>query len=250
LQKILSAAGVCSRREAEAMILEGNVRVNGKTVTELGAKADPDKDVIKVGNRRIITGVDKVYLMLNKPSGYVSTLKDPQNRRTVIELLGKSRRVYPVGRLDYDSEGLLLLTNDGEFANAVTHPSREIEKTYMAKVKGVMTDGEMSKLATGVRLEDGMTAPAKVRKHKLTDTNSWVEITIHEGRNRQVRRMCEAIGHPVLKLKRTKIGTVTLRGLPPGQYRELTPGEIRALLEAAGVEVQKAAPRRRTGTKG
>lgn len=250
MQKILSAAGVCSRREAEAMILEGNVRVNGKTVTELGAKADPDKDVIKVGNRRIITGVDKVYLMLNKPSGYVSTLKDPQNRRTVIELLGKSRRVYPVGRLDYDSEGLLLLTNDGEFANAVTHPSREIEKTYMAKVKGVMTDGEMSKLATGVRLEDGMTAPAKVRKHKLTDTNSWVEITIHEGRNRQVRRMCEAIGHPVLKLKRTKIGTVTLRGLPPGQYRELTPGEIRALLEAAGVEVQKAAPRRRTGTKG
>jgi 23S rRNA pseudouridine2605 synthase len=241
IQKILSVAGVCSRREAEELILEGRVKVNGRTVTELGEKADPDSDVIKVGNRIIRQAAPKkTYLLLNKPKGCVSTLKDPQGRRTVIDLLGRvGGRVYPVGRLDYDSEGVLILTNDGEFANAIMHPSRETPKTYEVKVRGVMTDGELKKLASGVRLEDGMTAPAKVRKMKLVDANSWIEITIHEGRNRQVRRMCEALGHPVLKLRRTKVGPVGLAGVPAGTYRELTPGEVAALLRAAGKGPQR-----------
>lgn len=242
IQKILSNYGICSRREAEELILEGKVKVGGRTVTELGEKADPDVDVIKVGNRVIRQGPEKkTYLLLNKPRGYVTTLKDPQGRRTVIDLLGRvGKRVYPVGRLDYDSEGALILTNDGEFANAIMHPSREVPKTYQVKVRGVLTDGLLKKLASGVRLDDGMTAPAKVRKMKLVDANSWIEITIHEGRYRQVRRMCEALGHPVLKLRRIKVGPIGLTGVPAGLYRELTPGEVLTLLRAAGKEPAKA----------
>jgi len=246
LQKILSSAGICSRREAESFILEGKVRVNGRTIAELGAKADPDKDVIKVGNRIIRQSQKKFYLLLNKPKGYITSVKDPQGRRTVMDLLGGGApRVYPVGRLDYDTEGLLILTNDGDFANAVTHPSREINKTYEVKVDGVMTDGELGALARGVKLEDGMTAPAKVRKLKLTDNNSWIEITIHEGRNRQVRRMCETLGHPALKVKRTKIGPISMTGVPLGKYRDLSAVEVRALLAAAGPETaSRPAPKK------
>ena len=243
IQKILSGAGICSRREAEELILEGKVRVNGRVVSELGQKADPDEDVIKVGNRVVGRESEKkIYLLLNKPKGYVTTTKDPQGRKTVMDLMGKNRRstggvrVYPVGRLDYDSEGMLLLTNDGDFANAVMHPSKEVQKTYEVKVKGVMDDETLRRLAAGVRLSDGMTAPAKVVKRKLTESNSWIDITIHEGRNRQVRRMCEALGHPVQKLKRTKIGPVGMGALPAGGYRELTPSEVKALLRAAGKE--------------
>jgi 23S rRNA pseudouridine2605 synthase len=237
IQKILSSAGICSRREAEELILEGRVKVNGRVVTELGAKADIDSDVIKVGSRVIRPEGRKLYVLLNKPKGFISTLKDPQGRHTVVDLLGNlGRRVYPVGRLDYDSEGVLLLTNDGEFANAIMHPSREVDKTYEVKVDGVMTDADIARLQSGVRLKDGMTAPAKVKKLKLTRANSWVEITIHEGRKRQVRRMCEAVGHPVLKLRRTKIGPLGLTGVPAGQYRELTPREVKALEKAAGRE--------------
>jgi len=235
IQKILSAAGVCSRREAEELIVEGKVRVNGKAVTELGFKADPEADVIKVGNRVVRPPAVKLYIILNKPRGYISTLDDPKKRKTVIELLGKGApRVYPVGRLDYDTEGLLLLTNDGDFANAVMHPSRGVLKTYEVKVDGVMSDAAIAKMSRGVRLEDGMTAPARVRKMKLTDTNSWIEVTIHEGRYRQVRRMCEALGHPALKVKRTKVGPLSSRGVPLGQYRELTPNEVKAVLESVG----------------
>jgi len=245
LQKILSAAGICSRREAETLILEGKVAVNGKVASELGVKADPDKDVIKVEGHRVDTGGHKLYLMLNKPRGYISSTKDPEGRKTVTELMGKGfQRVYPVGRLDYDSEGLLLLTNDGDFANLVTHPSREVSKTYRVKVRGVMTDEELKKLASGVMLEDGMTAPARVKKEKLSETNSWIDITIHEGRNRQVRRMCDALGHPVLKLKRTKVGPLEIGQLEPGEFRELTKSEIMAMLEAAGVKCRDKAPAR------
>ncbi len=247
IQKILSAAGICSRREAEELILEGKVRVNGHVVNELGQKADPENDVIKVGTRVVGREPDKkIYLLLNKPRGYVTTTKDPQGRKTVMELLGKNSRatggarVYPVGRLDYDSEGLLLLTNDGDFANAMMHPSKEVQKTYEVKVKGVMDDAALKRLAAGIRLSDGMTAPARVRKMKLVESNSWIEITIHEGRNRQVRRMCESLGHPVMKLKRTKIGPASLGAIPAGAYRELTPSEVRALLRAAGKSVGRA----------
>ena len=242
LQKIIAASGICSRREAEEMILEGRVKVNGR-VAELGDKADPDEDSIKVGNKLLRPGGGgkKLYLLLNKPRGYISSLKDPLGRKTVVELLGKvGSRVYPVGRLDFDSEGLLLLTNDGDFANAIMHPSREVWKTYEVKVDGVLTDAQIDRLRAGVRLDEGMTAPALVRKKKLTEANSWVEISIHEGRYRQVRRMCEAVGHPVLKLKRTKIGPVELKGTPPGMYRELTPGEVQGLLRAAGKEEHRS----------
>ena len=236
IQKIIAAAGICSRREAEEMILEGRVKVNGR-VAEVGEKADPDEDSIKIGNKLLRPGGGgkKLYLLLNKPKGYISSLKDPQKRRTVVDLLGNlGSRVYPVGRLDFDSEGLLLFTNDGDFANAVMHPSREVWKTYEVKVDGVLSDAQIDRLRNGVKLDEGMTAPALVKKKKLTEANSWVEICIHEGRYRQVRRMCEAVGHPVLKLKRTKIGPVELKGTPPGMYRDLTPGEVKNLLKAAG----------------
>lgn len=249
IQKILSAAGICSRREAEEFIIEGRVFVNGRVVSELGEKADPDNDVIKVGNRVVRQNAPKIYILLNKPRGVMSTLKDPQKRKTVVDLLGKlGSRVYPVGRLDYDTEGLLLLTNDGEFANAITHPSKEITKTYQVKVSEMFSDNDLRLLEEGVRLKDGMTAPARVRKMKLTDQNSWVELTIHEGRYRQVRRMCEALGHPVLKLKRVKVGKLDLKGVPLGMYRELTQSEVRAMFAAAGRE-QKAPPEP-TGTRG
>jgi len=249
IQKILSSAGICSRREAESLIIEGRVKVNGHVVSELGTKADPDEDVIKVGNKVVRSAAPKVYLLLNKPRGCVTTVSDPQGRTTVIELLGKTgRRVYPVGRLDYDTEGLLLLTNDGEFANAVMHPSREVPKTYQVKVSGVLTDSDLRRLAAGIRLKEGVTGAAKVRKMKLTDANSWIEMTIHEGWYRQVRRMCEMVGHPVLKIKRTKVGPLDLKGLPLGSFRELVPSEVRAMMTLAGKETPEKP--RRTGTKG
>jgi 23S rRNA pseudouridine2605 synthase len=245
LQKILSGAGLCSRREAEVFITEGRVKVNGIVVTELGAKADTEKDVVKLGNKVARPAALKIYLLMNKPKGCITTLKDPLHRRTVIDLLGRGApRVIPVGRLDYDTEGLLLLTNDGEFANAVMHPSRNMPKTYEVKVDGVMSESDLAAMARGVRLDDGMTAPAKVRKMELTDNNSWIEVTIHEGRYRQVRRMCEALGHPALKVKRTKVGPLNLRGVPLGAYRDLTTSEIRSLLGAGGKEGVASVKRR------
>ncbi len=235
LQKILSAAGVCSRREAEEFISEGRVSVNGVVISELGAKADPEKDVVKVGGRVVRPRPEKLYLLMNKPRRCITSLKDPQGRKTVVDFLPRElKRVYPVGRLDYDTEGLLLLTSDGEFANAVMHPAGKVPKTYEVKLRGIMPDADIERLASGVRLEDGMTAPAVVRKMKLTETNSWLEITIHEGRYRQIRRMCEKLGHDVLKLKRTKVGPLDLKGVPIGRFRELTPGEVRALMQSPG----------------
>ncbi len=208
--------------------------VNGKVIRELGTKAVPDKDHIKVDGKLLRFKEQKTYILLYKPVKYVTTLSDPQGRPTVVALLrGVKGRVYPVGRLDYDTEGLLLLTNDGDFANMIMHPHFEIQKTYEAKVEGELTDKEIEKLQSGVKLKGKMTAPAKIKKLRRTDKNSWLEITIHEGRKRQVRIMFDRIGHSVLKLKRTKIAFLDIKGLNTGEYRFLTKAEVDRLKRLA-----------------
>jgi 23S rRNA pseudouridine2605 synthase len=226
LQKILSEMGIASRRKAEELIAEGRITVNGRIAT-IGMKADPAKDHIKVGGKLLIKPEPKVYLIFNKPKQVVTSLRDPEGRLTVKDFLrGIKYKIFPVGRLDYDSEGLLLLTNDGDFAHAVLHPSGKIQKTYLVKVKGTPEDAGVERLRRGVKLEDGVTAPAKIKKMRLTENNSWFEMTIHEGRKRQIRRMFETIGHPVLKLKRTRINGIELGDLKSGGYRYLTPEEM------------------------
>jgi pseudouridine synthase len=230
LQKVISHAGIASRREAERLITEGRVAVNGAIVTQLGTKVDLIHDKVKIDGRLVKFLPEKVYIILNKPTGYVSTLKDPQKRPVVADLLDRNlTRVFPVGRLDYDAEGLLLLTNDGELAHRLQHPRYRISRTYEVKVKDVPTARELSYLRKGVKLEDGITLPAKITFLKKVMKNCWFKITIYEGRNKQVKRMCAAIGHPVLKLKRVKFGSLGLGGLSQGQYRHLTEGEFKKL---------------------
>ena len=234
LQKIISAAGVASRRSAEQLIIEGRVRVNGKVVAELGAKADASNDHIKVDGKLINPKQPRTYIVLNKPAGYVTTMSDPEGRPTVQDLLkGIKTRVYPVGRLDYNTEGLLLMTNDGEFAHLITHPKHEFPKTYLAKVKGVLDDQAIVMLEKGIFLQDGKTAPAKIKKIRKEEMNSWVEITIHEGRKRQVRRMFDHVGRSVIKLKRIRTGGLSLGDLPEGRFRHLTLDEVKTLRETA-----------------
>jgi len=240
LQKILSSAGVASRRLSEELILQGRVSVNGTTITELGTKADPAVDEIKVDGRRIKTVQRKRYVLLNKPRGYITTRSDPQGRPTVMELVSEVKEyVYPVGRLDYDSEGLLLLTNDGELAARLTHPRHEVEKVYEARVKGVPDDRVLERLAKGVPIEGRRTAPAKIRASepfvKGSGEQTIVEIAIHEGRQRQVRKMFEAVGHPVVRLKRVRIGPLEDPDMPVGHWRDLTPQEIARLERVAGI---------------
>jgi len=211
-------------------MLAGAVTVNGRVVRTLGSKADPEKDHIKVSGKLINPVQPKVYLMLNKPRGVVTTLSDPLGRITVKALLrGVRSRVYPVGRLDFDSEGLLLLTNDGELVQRMLHPRFRIPKTYEVKVKGVLTDEDIRELARGVELSDGRTLPCRIRKIQKTEKNSWLEITIYEGRNRQIRRMLERTEHPVLKLKRIQMASLELGALASGKYRYLTGSEIKSL---------------------
>lgn len=230
IQKFLSQAGICSRRKAEELIQQGLVSVNKKVVTELGTKIDPDKDIIHVEGSRIKTEIKKVTILLYKPKGYVTTLSDPQERPTVQDLIKKtSMRLFPVGRLDFNSEGLLLLTNDGEMSNTLTHPQHQIEKVYWVKVQGKPSESKLKRLRRGIKLEDGPTAPCKVKILSHTETNCWLEIVLKEGRNRQIRRMIEAIGYNVLKLKRARLAGLTLEGLKPGEYRLLTPQEIKTL---------------------
>ena len=227
LQKLIARAGICSRRAAEDLIAAGRVTVDGKIVRELGAKADPSQNKIRVDGKLLTFGAEKIYLLMNKPRGYVSTVKDDRGRRTVLELLGEdfSERVYPVGRLDLNSEGLLLLTNDGDLTNALIHPRYEIPKTYRARVTGTVTEDKLDKLRAGVELEDGLTLPAEV--YLLDD--GLVEITIREGRNRQVRRMFASIGCDVKRLRRVKFAGLTLDGLKVGQVRSLSAAEVAAL---------------------
>jgi len=235
IQKIIAQMGIASRRKAEELITEGRVTVNGK-VASIGEKADPAKDHIKVDGKLLIRREPRVYLMFNKPKNVVTSLADPQGRPTVKDYLkGIRYRVFPVGRLDFDSEGLLFLTNDGAFTNAVLHPSKKIPKTYMVKVKGIIDDNKINKLRQGVRLEDGRTLPAKVKFARQSENNSWIEIAITEGKKRQVRRMVEAVGHPALKLRRVSINGVRLSGLKIGELRPLTERELRELKKEAGL---------------
>jgi pseudouridine synthase len=243
LQKILSQAGVASRRASERLMLDGRVTVNGVTVRELGTRADAVRDDIRVDGRRIAVVERHRYILLNKPRGYVTTRSDPERRPTVIDLVGVRDYVYPVGRLDFESEGLLILTNDGELAARLTHPRHGVTRVYEARVVGVPDARDLERLARGILLEGRRTAPANVAlvKHapgvpsarKATPGTAVLEITLHEGRNRQVRRMCEAIGHPVTRLRRVAIGPIRDPRLKVGEWRDLTPQEIRKLMDRA-----------------
>jgi pseudouridine synthase len=240
LQKILSGAGIASRRAAESYITEGRVSVNGNTVTELGSKADPDTDEIRVDGRRIKTEKRRLYILMYKPRGYITSRSDPQRRPTVIDLLNKGgvrEYVYPVGRLDYESEGLLLLTSDGDLAAKLTHPSHGVAREYQARVRGVPDRHALERIGKGVVLEGRKTAPAEIALQKVVEgeegDQAVLSIVIREGRNRQVRNMCDAIGHPVVRLRRVRIGPITDEHIRPGEFRELSDKEIAALKRAA-----------------
>lgn len=235
LQKIIARAGVTSRRNAEKLILEGKVTVDGKVITELGAKADAQKNKIRVEGKLLKFDEKKIYILLNKPRGYICTAKDERGRKTVLDLLtGISERVYPVGRLDLNSEGLLLLTNDGELMNALIHPKFKIAKTYRARISGELTEEKLDKLRAGIELEDGLTAPAEI----FWLEENLVEITIHEGRNRQIRRMFAAIGCDVKKLKRIKFANLTLDSVKVGKFRRLVPAEIKNLKKSTQMKLE------------
>src|SRR5580765_3682965 len=251
LNKLLSQAGVASRRAADELLRQGRVEVNGRVVTELGTKADLEHDEVKVDGRRLKQPPARRYLLMFKPRGVVSTRSDPQQRTTVVDLVARGGVVgyfYPVGRLDSDSEGVILLTNDGEFAERITHPRYELERTYEAQVAGVPDARDLDRLRHGVTIDGRRTLPAKVRLLREVGgkgaTEAVIELTIREGRNRQVRRMCDAIAHPVDRLRRTRIGTISGGGLKSGGIRDLTPLEIQALIRPP-----VSAPRRGSPTR-
>jgi 23S rRNA pseudouridine2605 synthase len=272
LQKVIAAAGICSRRKAEELILAGRVRINGKVVTELGTKADPARDHIKVDGK-LLRGPERPrYYVVNKPKGYVTTVSDPENRPTVMQLIRGGERVFPVGRLDYASEGLLLMTNDGELANALTRASSQVEKTYLVKVSGKPSESGLEQIRSGMMIERGrmgaregrvLTAPAKVRLVRDAE-NPWYELALIEGRNREIRKMFEEIGHHVEKIRRVGYGPLIL-DVEPGQVRELEAREVESLKRAARRTKAKkataapegarparkaaASPTRRRGTK-
>jgi 23S rRNA pseudouridine2605 synthase len=245
LQKLLSAAGVASRRTAETLIVQGRLTVNGEKVVELGTKADPEADDIRVDGRRVRPARRARYILLNKPRGYITSRSDPERRPTVIDLLhrgGIREYIYPVGRLDFDSEGLLLLTSDGDLAARLTHPRHEVAREYEVRVRGVPDRHVLDRLAHGVVISQRdqrdqrdahRTAPAEVRLRRVLDSASGpqavISLVIHEGRNRQVRRMCEAVGHPVVRLRRVRIGPIADDALKPGEFRDLTQKEVAAL---------------------
>ena len=232
VQKLLARAGLGSRRACEELIRAGRVTVDG-AVTTLGDRADPERQRLALDGVPVVIRADLVYYLLNKPPGVVTTARDPQGRPTVVELVPAEPRVFPVGRLDFDTEGLLLLTNDGDLAQLLAHPRHGVDKTYLAEVHGDAGDGALARLRSGIELDDGPTAPARVRLTSRASGRSALELTIHEGRKRQVRRMCAAVGLPVTRLVRTRIGPITDTRLVPGAWRALTRAEVRALYEAA-----------------
>lgn len=229
LQKYMAACGIASRRKCEEIIQEGRVNVNGEIITELGFKVDPEIDKVYVDSKLIRLEENKVYIALNKPEGYVSTVKDERGRKTILDLVKVDERVFPIGRLDYNTSGLLLLTNDGEIYNKVIHPREEINKVYIAIVKGIPTDTEITEFCNGVDIGDYITAKAEFKILDKAEDKCKVQITIHEGKNRQVRKMCEKIGHPVLSLKRVSVGEILLGNLNRGNWRFLSENEIQYL---------------------
>jgi len=252
LNRYLSQTGTASRRAADELIRQGRVSVNGHVVTELGTKIDPDGDQIQVDGRKVRSAPALRHLLLYKPRGVVSTRSDPQRRTTVVDLVtraGITGYFYPVGRLDYDTEGLLLVTNDGDFAQAVSHPRAELERTYEARVAGVPDERDLDRLRRGVDIDGRRTLPARVRLLRVVSTKAGaqavLEWTIREGRNRQVRRMCDAIAHPVEQLRRTRIGPLHTRGLKPGELRELTRAEVDALTGRRGAAASRGGRRPR-----
>jgi 23S rRNA pseudouridine2605 synthase len=234
LQKVIAQAGITSRRKAEQLIEDGKVKVNGQVVTALGTKVTPS-DKIEVDGVPI-EKEEPVYFLFYKPAAVISSVSDEKGRKVVLDYFEQiDQRIFPIGRLDYDTSGVLLLTNDGEFANMLMHPKYKVDKVYIAKIKGIPQKQELLKLSRGIKLEDGKTAPAKVKtiSQDRKKQTSVIELTIHEGRNRQVRRMFEALGYPVLKLKRERYASIDLKGLKTGEYRPLTPHEVKQLRQAA-----------------
>jgi len=234
LQKALARAGVASRRKAEGLIQAGRVRVNDRVVTKLGTRVDPEQDVIIVDGQPISQPVSHTYILLHKPRGVLSTTNDPHGRPTVLDLVRTKARVYPVGRLDRDSEGLILLTDDGELTYRLTHPRYEHEKEYRVLVEGHIGERALQRLREGVELEDGLTWPAQVERLEEEGGGTWLRMVIHEGRKRQVRRMCQAVGHPVRRLIRVRMGSLNLGELRAGEWRYLTTSEVRALKKERG----------------
>ncbi len=237
LQKFIADCGITSRRKAEELITQGRVKVNGKVVTELGTKINPQKDVVVYKDKQIKNDNKYVYILLNKPIGYVTTVKDQFSRNSVLDLVKVKERIVPVGRLDMYTSGALILTNDGDFVYQVTHPKHEIDKTYTVTIIGKVTDEEVQQLKNGVKIEDKeiyITKPAKVKILKIDEekNQSRLEITIHEGKNRQVRKMCEAIGHKVLALHRSKIAGIDVKDLPLGKWRFLNQNEVKKILKS------------------
>jgi len=233
LQKLLALAGVASRRRSEELMLDGQVEVNGEVVTRLGTKVDPANDLIRVAGKRLPPISEKVYLALNKPRGVVSTMSDPEGRKTLQDLVeDRPERLFHVGRLDTDTSGLIILTNDGDFAHRLAHPSYEVDKTYVAEVTGQLFPRVLKQLLAGVTLEDGPVTVSKARIVEASPAKSIVELVIHEGRNRIVRRLLDEVGHPVTRLTRTRIGPVVLGRLKPGELRDLTTDELGELLDA------------------
>lgn len=228
LQKYMAKCGVASRRKSEEIISQERVSVNGIIVNQI-VMIEEGLDIVKVDGQIIRPEEKKVYLLLNKPVGVITSVKDQFNRKTVTEILNIDERVYPVGRLDYDTSGLLLLTNDGDITYKITHPSHEVEKVYLARIKGIPSMEEIESFKNGLEIEDYVTAPSDIEILNRYENSSLAQIKIHEGRNRQVRKMCNAIGHPVLELKRVKMGQIELGGLKPGEWRELTDAEIQYL---------------------